>query len=63
MPSEGNKEERERGPQTEAGWLAGFMAPWGKRTLKQSVPEKLHPVQGTSAGAAHEEMCLMGGTP
>lgn len=53
----------EGGPQTEAGWLAGFMALWGKPTLEQSVPEKLHPVQGTSPGAVHEEMWFMGGTP
>ena len=31
--------------------------------LEQSVPEGLHPVEGTHAGAVHRELSLLGGTP
>ncbi|GAB0185918.1 zinc finger and BTB domain-containing protein 5 [Grus japonensis] len=36
--------------------------PVGDPTLEQSAPEGLHPVEGTHAGAAHEELQPMGRT-
>ena len=45
----------ERGAHAEAGLLAGLVTLWGP-TLEQSVPEGLHPVEGTHAGAVHEEL-------
>ena len=46
----------ERGAQAGAGLLAGLVTPWKGPTLEQSVPEGLHPVDGTHAGAVREEL-------
>jgi len=43
----------ERGAHAGSGLLAGLMTPWGP-TLEQSVPERLHPMEGTHAGAGAE---------
>jgi len=45
----------ERGAHARAGLLAGLVTLWGP-TLEQTVPEGLHPVEGTHAGACHEEL-------
>jgi len=44
----------ETGAHTRAGLLAGLVTPLGP-TLEQSVPEGLHPVEVTHAGAVYEE--------
>jgi len=51
----------ERGVRTGAGLLAGLVTPWGP-TLEQPVPEGLHPVEGTHAGAVREELQPIGRT-
>jgi len=51
----------ERGAHTGAGLLAGLVTPWGP-TLEQPVPEGLHPVGRTHAGAVCEGLHPMGRT-
>jgi len=51
----------ERGAHAGAGLLAGLVTPWGP-TLKQPVPEGLHPVEGTHTGAVREELQPVGRT-
>jgi len=51
----------EREAHARAGLLAGLVTPWGP-TLEQPVPEGLHPVEGTHAGAVREELQPMGRT-
>jgi len=51
----------ERGAHARAGLLAGLVTPWGP-TLEQPVPEGLHPVGGTHAGAVREELQPVGRT-
>ena len=52
---------RERGAHTGAGLLAGLVTHGGP-TLEQSVPEGLHHVEGTHAGAVCEELQPVGRT-
>jgi len=52
----------ERGAHTRAGLLAGLVTPWKGPTLEQPVPEGLHPVEGTHAGAVREELQPVGRT-
>jgi len=49
----------ERGAHAGAGLLAGLVTLWGP-TLEQPVPEGLHPVGGTHAGAVCEELQPVG---
>jgi len=49
----------ERGAHAGVGLLAGLVTPWGP-TLEQPVPEGLHPMGGTHAGAVHEELQPVG---
>jgi len=51
----------ERAAHTGVGLLAGLVTLWGP-TLEQPVPEGLHPVEGTHAGAYHAELHPAGGT-
>ncbi|GAB0187278.1 hypothetical protein GRJ2_001193100 [Grus japonensis] len=51
----------ERGAHTGAGLLAGLVTLWGP-TLEQSVPEGLHLMEETHAGAVHEELQPVGRT-
>jgi len=51
-----------RGAHNGAGFLAGPVACGGPR-LKQSVPGGLHCVERTHAGAVHEGLKSVGGTP
>jgi len=53
----------ETGAHARAGLLAGFVTLWEGPTLEQSVPEGLHPMEGTHAGAVCEELQPMGRTP
>jgi len=50
-----------RGAHARAGLLAGLVTPWGP-TVEQPVPEGLHPVGRTHAGAVHEELQPVGRT-
>jgi len=51
----------ERGAHAGAGLLAGLVTPWGP-TLEQPVPEGLHPMRGTHAGAVRAELQPVGRT-
>jgi len=51
-----------RGAHARAGLLAGLVTPWKGPTLEQPVPEGLHPVGMTHAGAVREELQPLGRT-
>jgi len=51
----------EREAYARATLLAGLVTPW-THTLEQPVPERLHPVEGTHAGAVREALQPVGRT-
>jgi len=58
----GPADPRREEPTPRAGLLAGLVTPWGP-TLEQPIPEGLHPMEGTHAGAVNKDLQPMGRTP